>query len=659
MGDDTQKIEAMAAEIQRLKWRISTLETAEFECARAVSALAASEARYRQLLDEAGFPITISVAADSSLLFANPLACRLFGLEGSVPAGRKMLEFYPEASQRSGMIERLRDSGSVRDWEVVMLDGQGQSRVMLVSATLIAYEGQEALLATSNDITARRHAEALFRTVIETSPDAIAIADLEGRLTYVSPRALQILGYGNPGEMLGRDLKEFIPKEEHARAASRLESILRGDYLGPTEWTGLHRSGQALPQEINGEVLRNPDGSPHAFFFLIRDLSNRKRVERAIRWAEKLESLGLMAAGIAHELNNAFQVTRGNLEIALAMSEGSAAITEILAKIGGGVDRATLLAREMLDYSGRTLRGEASLDMRQVVEEGLAFLRDFLDSKVSLVFVPNKQLPAIQGDEGQLMKVLSALVLNAVEAMEGRGGSVVISTEIQELSGKDFAAGFWPAPGREGHFLRLEIRDSGEGIPEKQLERICDPFFTTKGQGRGLGLSAALGILRAHSACLQIISKVGEGTSVRAYLPISVHTPSLPLSGENTGPAASGILVADDDDSIRDLVVNQLRDWGYSPVLEARNGAEALELFRNHPKAIGIVLTDASMPQMSGPQAFEAMKKLCPELLGILMTGYSDAFVQGTASAFGFARFLNKPFHFHELKARLDSLQSS
>jgi signal transduction histidine kinase/CheY-like chemotaxis protein len=456
---------------------------------------------------------------------------------------------------------------------------------------------------------------------------------------------------------VGRRLKEFIPREEHARAEERLEAILKGEDARPSEWTGLRRQGGTVPWEVNGGLLRNPDGSPYAFFFILRDLIQRKRVERAIRWAEKLESLGLMAAGIAHELNNAFQVTQGNLELAQELCGEREPLAGILSRIGGGVDRATALAREMLDYSGRTLRGDEPLNVNRVVEEGLAVLRDFLTSDVCLVFVPGKGLPTAQGDEGQLIKVLSALVTNAVEAMEGLGGSVVIATEIQELTEKDLGSGFWPAPLREGRFLRLEVRDTGAGIPKKQLERVCDPFFTTKGQGRGLGLSAALGILRAHSACLQILSKESEGTAVRAFLPVSSGGPAPLPPAKASAPAASGILVADDDDSIRELVVPQLEAWGFNPVFAARNGAEALELFKAHQESIGIVLTDASMPQMSGPQAFEAMRKLRPTLLGVLMTGYSDAFCQGTATAFGFTSFLNKPFRFKELKAKLSALE--
>jgi len=659
VGEDVRQVELLTEEIQRLKWRISTLETAEFECARAVTALAASETRYRRLLDEAGFPITISRALDSTILFANPLACRLFGLEGPVPSGRRMLEFYPEPLKRAALVERMRTQGPIRDWETVMLDGKGHLLVMLISASLITYEDQEAVLATSNDITDRRYAEALFRTVVETSPDGFVLADMEGRLTYASPRTLEIFGYSDPGEVLGRKLLEFAVPEEHARVEDHLRGLVIGKYSGPTEFLALRKDGCSFPQETNGEVLRNPDGSPRAFLFTVRCLIARKRVERTLRWAEKLESLGLMAAGIAHELNNAFQVTQGHLEMAQHLSGEGHPVAESLAKIQGGVDRATALAKEMLDYSGQTLRSDAPLDLGDVVKEYLAFWQEFLTSGASLVFVPGRDLPPVHADEGQMIKVISALVLNAIEAMEGLGGTVVISTNLQELTEADLPVGFWPGPGRPGRFLRVQIQDSGAGIPAESLERVCDPFFTTKGKGRGLGLSAALGILRAHSGCLQILCPPSEGTTIRAYLPLVEQTLRVPAAKKDSRALPTGILVVDDEDSIRELVVHMLQDWGCSPVWSARDGLEALELFQSHQSAIGLLLTDATMPRMSGPEAFEAMRHLNPSLYGVLMSGYSEAFGQGTATAFGFADFLQKPFRFRDLKSKLDGFRSA
>ncbi|GLH73959.1 hypothetical protein GETHLI_24610 [Geothrix limicola] len=652
MGDETRVEGDGAEEIRRLKWRITTLEAVETECTRALAALEASEARYRKLLDEAGFPITISTTADGTILFANPLACRMFGLEGPRPEGRRMTEFYPDPAERGRLVERLRAEGIVRGQEVMMRDGRDQLRLVILTGSLITYEGQEAVLATSDDITERRHAEALFRSVVETSPDGIGIADLEGIITYVSPRLVRLFGCLQPEDMLGRNFRTYMAPEEHARIEARLMGILKGQYEGPTELTAL-RGGGTFPTEISGEVLRDPGGAPRAFFFIIRDISSRKRMERAIRWGEKLESLGLMAAGIAHELNNAFQVTQGHLELALERSEGDAPMLGLLSGIETGVDRATGLAREMLAYSGQTLRVDAPLQVVHVMEELLALRREGLRQGLNLAFSATGELPALHADEGQVMKALSALILNAVEGMGERAGTITITAEPVDLEAADLARGFWPVPGRVGRFVRLEIADGGEGIPNDLLERICDPFFTTKGPGRGLGLSVALGIFRAHSACLEIQSQPGQGTTVRVYFPASTQVPRPALPTEAAPRRASGVLVAEDDAIIRDLVLRVLPKWGFEPIFAAKNGAEALELFRTHAAEIGLLLTDATMPGMSGPEAFEAMRRIQPALRAVLMTGYSESFGQGTAATFGFTGFVQKPFSFAQLKAAL------
>jgi PAS domain S-box-containing protein len=658
MDEEPRKAESQAEELERLRFRIATLESVEFECARALHALSVSEARYRSLLDEAVFPITISHISTSEILFANPMACRLFGLDGPVPAGGKMLDYYPDPALRTAMTQRLREQGPVRDWEVVMRDGSGRLAQLIVSASLITYEGQEAVLATSNDITARRHAEALFQTVVETSPDGFAISDLAGQVTYLSPRTVTMLGFSRAEEVLGRNLLEFVAEADHGRAAERLQALLLGQYQGPSEWTGLRKDGSPLPLEINGEALRQPDGTPTAHFFIIRDLSNRKRVERSMRWAQKLESLGLMAAGIAHELNNAFQVTQGHLELAQGLCPAEGPLSDLLEHVETGVSRATLLAREMLDYSGRASRMSAPLEVNEVVEDAVALWRDILPASALEVCL-GENLPLVYADEGQLMKVLSALVSNAMDAMEGRQGLIQVSTGFQELDRAEMALGFWPAPGREGPFLRIQVQDTGTGIPMDRLERVCDPFFTSKGPGHGLGLSAALGILRAHSACLQILSQPGVGTTMRAYLPVLSEPARAAAPPRVRQSLPGGILVAEDEGAIRDLVVRLVQEWGFAPVLAARDGAEALTLFQEHREDIGILLTDATMPRMSGPAAFEAMRRLSPSLHGVLMSGYSEAFGAGKASSFGFSRFLQKPFRLRDLRATLESLRDA
>ena len=654
MNDEAKQVQTLTVENQRLQWRISTLENAEYECVRLVEALRVSEDRYRKLLEEAGFPIIISTTTDSSVLYANPLACDFFGLAGPVPAGRRMVEFYLQASDRAELVRRLRSEGVVRGFEVVMRDGAGRSRDLLLSGSLLSYEGQEAVLATSDDITGRKQAEALFRTMVETSVDAFTIVDLSGAMQYASPQTLNLLGCRDFEEVRGRNFLEFIVPADHDRVRQRMEQVMAGRHAGAMEVTGLRRDGSTVAHESNAEVLRNPDGSPHAFFFVTRDLTARKRAERALRLAEKLEGLGLMAAGIAHDLNNAFQVVQGHLEIAHARRRSDAELDRILAPALKGLERSAALARNMLAYSGKADRVTAPFDLPLLVQESLALWQDHFPAGLVCRLHAEAGLPSLNGDEGQVARVVSALLLNAIDAMAGKDGAMDLSLTGTVLTEADQSQGVWLLPAQGGRFLCLEVRDQGCGFPELQAERIADPFYTTKGPGRGLGLSVTLGILRGHGGGLQVLSRSGEGTILRAYFPLEEEPPRVPARSPLLTQPARGILVAEDDEFLRELVIGMLREWGFSPVFAANDGFEALDLFRAHGAEIGLFLTDATMPRLTGPEALASMRQVNPGLRAVLMTGYAAAFGQRTAASFGFSSCLQKPFRLAELRSILD-----
>lgn len=518
-------------------------------------------------------------------------------------------------------------------------------------ATLEAAEAECA-----RAVSALAESEARFRAVVEASPDGIAVVDMDRRITYLSPQAARLLGAPSQDALLGRDFFDHLDRAQWERMSERIRGLVAGDRVGPTEWTAIRADGTPFPMELNGEVLRAGDGSPSAVFAILRDISGRKRLERAMRWAEKLESLGLMAAGIAHELNNDFQVARGNLEMAAEMAGPVPGLRDVLRRVEGGVDRATDLARKMLDYSGRALTPPAPLDLNAVAEDGLAIWREFLGSDSCLVFLPGKALPAVIGDDRQVMKVLSALALNALEAIEGRAGLVTISTALVDLGPPELGLGFWPATGHPGRFLRLEVKDTGPGMAPEVLERCCDPFFTTKGPGRGLGLSVSLGILGMHAALFQVVSGPGQGTAARAYFPIPALIPAPPPPPAQPARAANGILVAEDDEGIREILVRLLRRWGFDPVLEARDGKDALDLFLSHRDRIQVLLTDATMPRMSGPELFEAIRRIRPDLPGVLITGYSGVLGRELMEGYRFSAFLLKPFPSRELKEKLDAV---
>ena len=378
--------------------------------------------------------------------------------------------------------------------------------------------------------------------------------------------------------------------------------------------------------------------------------------EESLRQAQKMESLGLMAGGIAHDFNNLFQSLQGNLERARDAAAAGPSVG-FLDKALGILAKASFLTHRMLDFSGKGFRDPELLDLNALVNAGLASLADLPGAEIQ--FQPAPELPPIEGDGGQLVRVLTGLVLNAREA-QGASGTVQVATRLCR-PGAEIAQGVWIHPAPPGpDLVCLSIRDGGVGMTPEVLERAFDPFFTTHPTGRGLGLSAALGILRGHHAGLWVSTEPGKGTTFRIFLaPAHPQARTLPLRtpGPDPAPASAAgrrtILLADDDRDLRETLADFLGETLGYPVLQAQDGQEALEIYQRDQGSIGVVLMDATMPRMTGAEAFKAILALDPAAKGILCSGFSEETGTQVARECGFMAFLKKPF---PLKSLEDSL---
>jgi len=369
---------------------------------------------------------------------------------------------------------------------------------------------------------------------------------------------------------------------------------------------------------------------------------NLRLVEDDLVRARKMESLGLMAGGIAHDFNNLFQGIQGNLEIA-RLKAADAALRAPLDRALKILDKASLLTHRMLEFSGKGFRNSEILALNPLAQE---CLRPFMDlGEPRIQFSGQAGLPRIEGDAKQLGQVLTGLVLNARESLGAKGGTIQVRTEL--CSGGAFdAAGVWiqaPPPGPGA--VCLVVEDNGSGMSREVLERAFDPFFTTHRPGRGLGLSAALGILRTHNAGLWVDTAKGRGTTFRIHF--------APCPGDEPRDQAAApqerrverktILLVDDDEDLQEALAEFLREALGYPVLQARDGQEAVELYRRERERIGLVLMDATMPRLSGPDALQAILAFAPEARAILCSGGGEE-TWRAAGATGFHGYLKKPF---------------
>jgi signal transduction histidine kinase/CheY-like chemotaxis protein len=368
---------------------------------------------------------------------------------------------------------------------------------------------------------------------------------------------------------------------------------------------------------------------------LEREVSERRRAERASLALErqmfetqKLESLGTFAGGVAHDFNNILTGVLGNADLALRKIGAGHPASEHLKRVIAASERAATLTGQLLDYVGRGAASRERIDVGALVRDLGPLLVASISRKVALRLEPGAGTPRIDGDPTQVRQVVVNLVANGAEACDVAGGTVVVRTTASP----------------DGANCVLEVEDSGSGIDAETLARIFDPFFTTKFTGRGLGLAAVHGIVRAHGGSIRVDSRPGRGTTFRVEFPAAPESPARAEAvPARVVPAAGAILVVDDEPVIRELVRAALEGEGHE-VLEASDGSEAVSLFLERRHDIRLVVTDLTMPRMHGDEALAAIRAAGGELPAVLMTGYSEGEAAARFEALELRGILKKPF---------------
>ena len=384
--------------------------------------------------------------------------------------------------------------------------------------------------------------------------------------------------------------------------------------------------------------------------------AERLDLERRLLHGQKLESLGLLAGGVAHDFNNLLQAMLGNLDIAIESVEPGSSVREPMEQAAQAARRATDLTRQLLAYSGKGRFVVRPVDLSALVRENAELLRATVPHTCAIDLSLAGDLPAVEADVGQLQQVVMNLITNAADAIGGRGGTIRIATARREggpgaLEGSRIG-GVEPA----ASYVALEVADTGCGMNADTLARIFDPFFSTKGAGRGLGMSALLGIVRGHGGGLFVDSTLGRGTTVRVLLPVrSADVPgprleAVPATATPPGPGT--VLVVDDEASVRRACQSMLRAL-HMPALVAGSGAEALELARAHRGEVRFVVLDLSMPGMDGLATLDALLASDPALRVILSSGFDEQALLGREGARRTAGFIQKPYSLAQLREAL------
>ncbi|HJU83272.1 MAG TPA: PAS domain S-box protein [Holophagaceae bacterium] len=624
---------------------------------QAWGALEAAEARYRKLVESLEEGVAI-VDAEARYVFGNSACERIFGATREQLEGRTFHEFLDPAFREKVEAERAaRREGRSSTYEVLIRRMDGEARwIMIHSSPRLDAEGRFAgSFVTFNDTTERRRtlealkeSEERYRSVIEQSGDMIFLLALDTKQVVQSnPAFREALGYADP-EGSGIGLYDLVAADRDS-VDRNIEQVRTQGYLNVGRRKYRHADGSLRDVEVSAMNLR-ASGRP-LMAVVARDITEQLRSERALQQAQKLESLGLLAGSVAHDFNNLLTAMMGNLNLAqLKAGKGSPAAPH-LEDLEQTLLRAAELTRQMLAYSGRGQFVVKAVDLNQAVEEVCRMLSAALPKGASIEFHPGEILAPVEADPAQLQQVLMNLVTNAAESLDGRPGTIHIATSAPSAAperGLDFQGQPLPA----GDCVLLEVRDTGSGMDPEVLPRIFEPFFTTKASGRGLGLSAMLGILRGHKAGLQIESEPGKGSTFRIHFPAGARVQEIePRTPASNAVVPSGIaLVVDDEEEIRQAAASLFAVMGFREVLEAGDGEEALALFRERGGEISLVFMDLTMPRLSGRDAFRAMQALKPGVKVVLTSGYTaqEAFRDFEGDApFG---FIQKPYRFKQLR---------
>jgi signal transduction histidine kinase len=408
---------------------------------------------------------------------------------------------------------------------------------------------------------------------------------------------------------------------------------------------------QSLAEALEGQVQEQAQALRARLGVLGGDITERRQADLALLQSQKLESLGVLAGGIAHDFNNLLGAMRGNVELAMTETSLERALP-FLETLQGLMANGAGLLRQILAYAGPGQTSTRILDLNQLVEEMTHLLGSSISKKARVRLDLHPQLPPMEADPAQIQQVIMNLVINAAEAIGEQNGVITVSTRPDELAPASAERLVDGQPIRPGPHVRLEVADTGIGMTPEVLKRIYDPFFTTKFAGRGLGLAAIHGIVRGHHGCIQVASQPGRGSTFTLRFPAAPGQPGPPAPEPEPPPlgppapagrAGGTVLVVDDEDAMRSVVVDALDRAGLA-TLEARDGVEALDLYQYHRDAIRLVILDLSMPNLDGEEACREFRRRGGRMPIVLTSGFDEAEALDRLRGLEVAGFIQKPF---------------
>jgi PAS domain S-box-containing protein len=612
-----------------------------------------SEELFSKAFNSAPFLMSISSAEDGRFFEVNDTFCRVTGYAREEVIGSTSVDLlFISNSDREMLKKEIAQKGRVHEVKLKLRKKSGELFICLYFAEVISVKEGRRLLSIAEDITEKRRIEAdrdRLMTAIDQAGEIVLITDAQGNIQYVNPAFEAVTGYAKE-DVVGKNpriLKSGV--QDKAFYQDLWETIGSG-----RNWKGRivnrRKDGSRYTQQTCITPVVDVRGAITNFVAVKRDITEEIETEKRLIQAQKMESIGTLAGGIAHDFNNILSPIIMDSEIAMMELSEDSPVQTNLKRIYTAGERARDLVRQILSFARGREKERMLLKASLVVKEGVKFLRATLPSTINIQTDLSAEQDEILADPTQLHQILMNLCINAAHAMEEEGGTldiVLADADIGPESGERFV------DLKPGGYLRLSVADTGKGIAPDVLEKMFDPYFTTKpvGKGTGMGLTLIHNIVRNYEGTIAVASELGRGSRFEVYLPLAEGEDRRPESAAAEAEIPGGderILLVDDEESILSALVPVLERYGYHVTAHTSSTA-AIQEFRNDPGAYDLVITDMTMPQITGKQLAQELMGLKPGIPIILCTGFSEAIDEKAALEMGIKGYLMKPLVLREV----------
>jgi PAS domain S-box-containing protein len=613
------------------------------------------------MLDDAPAAITI-FDFDGRFVFANAEAVALHGYDSIEEFLQVNLHDLDVPESAALLAERFRMIAETHEarFEVEHYRKDGSVLPLAILVKRIEWEGHPAVLSIATDITERKRAEAAlreseerFKSLHNASFGGIAIHD-QGIILECNQGLVDLTGYSAAELTGGMNGLLLIAEASRSDVLSKIQS----GYEKPYEAMGLRKNGEEYPIRLEGRNINYKGRAVRTVEF--RDMTEQKRAEAEkqmlaaqLQQAQKMESVGRLAGGVAHDFNNMLGVILGRAEMAMGQADPEHPLFAALQEIRKAAERSADLTRQLLTFARKQTIAPRVIDLNEAVVGMLKMLRRLIGEDIDLAWLPGANLGPVKVDPAQIDQILANLCVNARDAIGGVG-KITIETGTAVFNAAYCAdhAGFVP-----GEYVLLAVSDNGCGMDAETLGHLFEPFFTTKeqGKGTGLGLASVYGAVKQNNGFINVISEPGQGTTFRIYLPQDQARMPVKVDAEAEKLVERGhetILLVEDEPAILEMTTMMLTGFGYMVVVAANPG-EAICLAQEHKGRIDLLMTDVVMPEMNGRDLARSLLSLYPELKRLFMSGYTADVIAHHGVLDSGVHFIQKPFSMSELAAKV------